>query len=161
MAKLGLTEFELGWTAGIIDGEGTIALHRLNGEFHYVYPRVFVTNTHYGMIELLHGWFGGNIKVLPLKPAPCKQAWKWEACEREIVKPLLTAILPGLTEKRKRAELLLEYMETCPALERGTRARPYRTEVQTEIYEHYMAAQYELRKQFHEKMWRLNHPRED
>ena len=112
-----LTDTQLGYLAGIVDGEGTISIRtrkpkrgRFSPEY---YPFLEVGNTNLRLIARLHSWLGGRVhlqrrrRLLPnSKPI---YAWRIEA--RKAV-PVLRALLPFLLLKRQQALLALELYDT-------------------------------------------------
>jgi len=100
------------WTAGIIDGEGTIAIETPRGELRRAYPRLYravirVGNTDPRMLNKLRELWGGNIRSYHNRhPEKWKQAYEWMVTNKSVV-PILEAILPYLVCKKEQAELTL------------------------------------------------------
>ncbi len=113
----GMAETDYAYLAGIIDGEGTVTIHRQTerrkGRTYFSYaPQLTISNTDRIMLESLQNRFGGN--VLKVHPPPNKR-WKQGyllSFRREEILALLPRVIPYLTSKRRKAELLLEYMTT-------------------------------------------------
>jgi hypothetical protein len=112
-----LTETDYAYLAGIIDGEGTITFSRIttrrNGHVYHNYsPHLSISNTDLGMIKSLKRRFGGGlVRVAP----PSNKLWKRGSIlyfRREEMLTLLPKVIPYLTSKKRKAELLLEYMTT-------------------------------------------------
>ncbi len=112
-----LAETDYAFLAGIIDGEGTISIHRnaarKKGRVYVsCQPQLTISNTDLPMLESLQVRVGGHIVKVR---APAKKHWKqgYLLCFRrgEIV-VLLPRVIPYLIAKRRKAELLLEYMKT-------------------------------------------------
>ncbi len=112
-----LAETDYAYLAGIVDGEGTISIHRnvtrRKGRIYLAYqPQLTISNTDLPMLESLHVRFGGHIMKVS---APAKKHWKqgYLLCfRREEMVVLLPRVIPYLIGKRRKAEMLLEYMNT-------------------------------------------------
>lgn len=61
------------YTAGIIDGEGTITLTKIHSSNEFRYPVVSVSSTTYSFLEYLKLHFGGTITPIKVK-SNCKPA---------------------------------------------------------------------------------------
>jgi hypothetical protein len=112
-----LTETDYAYLAGVIDGEGTITFSRIptrrNGRVYCNYsPHLSISNTDLGMMKSLKRRFGGGlVRVAP----PSNKLWKRGNIlyfRREEMLTLLPKVTPYLTGKKRKAELLLEYMTT-------------------------------------------------
>jgi len=104
---------ELGYLAGIIDGEGSIFR---NGH-HPQRPRwiLDVANTDWSLIEWLLS-LGGTCSEANRPPR--RTVYHWKVCSRADVEALLTAIEPLLRIKRGRARECLDELlalELAPA----------------------------------------------
>lgn len=100
------SEGEIGWLAGFIDGEGTLQLSQIKRSGHesvYLAPTVRVVNNDLGAAEKCVLLMGGNVREH--RPG----TWVMVIRGMAQVTPLLTVLLPHLTVKRHRAELLIEY----------------------------------------------------
>lgn len=109
---------DIGWLAGFLDGEGSLQLFRKHRSKNgartgtiYLSPTVQVVNTDRGAMEKAHRLMGGHWGTVRVKRAAGDPLTCWIVritgivrCER-----LLAVLLPHLTCKRPRAELLLEY----------------------------------------------------
>lgn len=100
-----LTDFERGWIAALVDGEGTITLHRSklkNGGLG-LHPRLMVGNNDRKIIEKLNEVIGaGHVSVTitnKLKPF-----WVYELSARPL-EHLLKQIANSLIVKRERAKV--------------------------------------------------------
>lgn len=99
----------LPYTAGLIDGEGTITLSKLNsGEFRS--PVVSVTSTSYELLDFLKIEFGGHICKQKVYKSHHKQSWSWKLRHDQAVE-LCTILIPFLKEKSKlkRAKLIHKF----------------------------------------------------
>lgn len=111
-----MTEAELGYLAGIIDGEGSIYFN-LNGSV--CQPRVSVDNTHEGLIDYLHRLVPtSNTKAstenYASKKVGNKVAYRWGVSGKVDVKTLLELVLPYLVAKKDQAEIALQAIEVMP-----------------------------------------------
>lgn len=114
-----MTEEErMAYLAGIIDGEGTIAIDKKkhkggrNGQKYYGYEIVFsAPNTSYELISWLKKNFGGNITTY--KPEGRRPYWRWQLANKQKIKELLKGMRPYLIVKGKQADLALEYSVRC------------------------------------------------
>lgn len=108
-------ERDLGWIAGIVDGEGCLSMGRhlresreLRYNFH---PIVYVKNTQMVMLTHLTGLTGIGI-IDPHKSEKGKNwkpTWIWRLRQDE-ARGFLPVIMPYLIVKQRQAELLLEYL---------------------------------------------------
>ncbi len=105
------TDFEIGWLAGMVDGEGTLQLSRRHHKEtpkspsrSYLQPVVKVTGDHLGSIERAHRLMGGQA-ITQLRPS--HYVAKLTGVYR--VERVLLVLLPHLTVKAERARLLIEY----------------------------------------------------
>jgi len=104
------------WTAGVIDGEGTIQIvgHTRTKKEKFTHGsfqlRILVSNTRVEMIKMLIEFWGGNICV----PKRNKESSVWATSYRWTVLAkracnLLERCLPYFVIKRKQAELAIEF----------------------------------------------------
>lgn len=99
------------WTAGIIDGEGSIGIIRQNsgntkGEFRYS-PYVCVRNTEKAMIDKLSELWGGEVKLRKSKKGKAKDCWAWFLSLKKFL-DFSEKVSPFLTIKRKQIEIAKE-----------------------------------------------------
>ena len=109
-----LIEIDYAYLAGIIDGEGTISItkgvtHRRGRDYVAFAPTVTVSNTNLLLHKSLQTRFGGNLVSASRSSKHRKQAYILFFRRAEML-ALLPKIIPYLTAKRTKAELLLEYM---------------------------------------------------
>ena len=99
----------LAYVAGIVDGEGTIGLHR-----NYKNPSCMVTvnvgNTNEWLINFLKMNFGGYICYQPNDDIKHKDIWRWELRSKKAIE-FIRLILPYLQIKRPQAELAIEFQK--------------------------------------------------
>lgn len=110
------------YIAGILDGEGYIALSRKTDSTTrsgYCYrPSVAVTNTKHDLLKWLQRKTGlGNVRVMKKRNAKHKQAWRWELWSQQARQVLIT-VHRYLVIKRKQSALLMYF-----ATEHGVRNR--------------------------------------
>lgn len=99
----------IGWTAGIIDGEGTITIVPVNkkGCRNTVYVvRVTAASIDFEMIEQLHNLWGGSYRWREDKRKNRLGHYAWVLANKNTI-PLLEQILPFLTIKHKQATVAL------------------------------------------------------
>lgn len=99
-----LSAFEKGWIAGLIDGEGTLTVHRGIG----VHPRLIIGNTSLELVERIKkvigaGHISKNVKKQSGHHRPC---WVYELSARPLG-PLLEQVGHHLIIKREHAGILL------------------------------------------------------
>ena len=105
----------LAYTAGIIDGEGSISIARQSREKHIAgyshRVQVCVTSTNEWLCQWLRLNWGGNVYKGTTKTKPhYKQAWKWTIVTNKSIN-FLEAILPYLNLKRDEAELAIQWQQ--------------------------------------------------
>jgi hypothetical protein len=112
-----VSEIDHAYLAGIIDGEGTVSITRSktrkNGRDLVAYqPELTVSNTNLILLGSLHGRFGGHLVKANI---PAHKNWRQGYIlffRRKEMLMLLPKVIPHLTAKRQKAELLFEYMST-------------------------------------------------
>jgi hypothetical protein len=107
---------DLAWTAGIVEGEGTISLQPGSGR-GYRRPYVSVDNTDIEMLEELTRLFGGGYVAKRSSAAHHRQCWSWRVYGSDKVIAFLKQILPYMRcqAKADRARMLItEYKATTP-----------------------------------------------
>lgn len=110
-AKQNLSEAELAWAAGFVDGEGYIGVIRAKtkrGLYYSYITHVEVAQAKAAPIIRFKEMFGGNVKFV----ANRKQGyWYWRTFSRETV-PILKQLLPYLFVKKEQALLVIEFAKT-------------------------------------------------
>lgn len=110
-----LTEFDKGYIAGIIDGEGSICLTRVNINEHRS-PEILVSSTTYEILEYLKNKCGGTISIKIKNHEIYKDSWMWKLRTNKALE-LLEQIQDYLLvpEKQYRAKLLTsKYKKVTP-----------------------------------------------
>jgi hypothetical protein len=95
----------VGYTAGIIDGEGCILINK-QGVMYTLQIRVGMATT--GAVRLLHKLWGGSLKVCKHKDHTPMNVWVLSSIEAE---GLLKRILPKLIVKADEARVALAFRE--------------------------------------------------
>lgn len=109
-----MTETIKAYVAGLIDGEGYVALHRTKTKFkekEYISyrPIVTITNTVLEPLKFVQSYFGG--KIVLKKPTGCMKKICYSVRFRgKHSKLILEEVLPYLIIKKQKAIELLEYV---------------------------------------------------
>ena len=110
---------DLAYTAGIVDGEGTIGIYRIphkNGKASYIL-QVFVGNTNEWLIQWLRFAFGGSIVYRPsLEDSNHKPSWVWRLTANKALR-FLNLVYPYLRLKKPQADLAIKFQS--PRLGQG------------------------------------------
>lgn len=104
------------YTAGIIDGEGTVTLTKIHSYNEFRYPTLSVASTTYSFLEYLKSHFGGSISSNKVYKENHKQSWHWTLVGDKVLN-LLPKVLPYMLEPSKiyRANLIVnEYKKLTP-----------------------------------------------
>jgi len=109
------TDLENAYFAGILDGEGTIALKRSHDTLHrkhtHYYPGVMITNTHKGVCDLAKEIYGGCVyERKSWRHTGYKPCFQWLIGSR-MADSFLRLVLPYLIIKKDQAELVLTFYE--------------------------------------------------
>lgn len=121
-----LSEGQIGWLAGIIDGEGSIAIHRMNEEktVNGVRHRLdlSIVNTNKDMILLIQAWFGGSFWIKNKKDINPnhKKCYRWRIEGLKCV-PIIEMVYPYLIIKKSQATIALEFSKTLRSIFGDTR----------------------------------------
>lgn len=103
-----MTELELAWLAGFLDGEGSVNIGRMHqhGKVHYE-AAVVVCNTHLETIERIQVWLGGKLTTRnePERRKPCYYLGWYGARALEVA----AMVVPFLVTKKRQADLLLQF----------------------------------------------------
>ena len=110
-----LTEGELGWAAGMIDGEGSLGVYWMKALKAYVLHMSIleglpsnVVNTDQASLLLFKSWFGGSVQRKKIVCERYKLCWVWKANAR-IAARCLEQVLPYLRIKHKKATSCLSF----------------------------------------------------
>lgn len=122
-------ETDYAWAAGIVDGEGTIAMTRANPGVNRrktlgFQVRINVRMTHEPTIRRLHAIFGGTCGYhKPQNAARHKPIYGWYVGDLLTVQ-CLRLMRAYLTAKRAQADLVLEFRERCFTVAPGKECQP-------------------------------------
>lgn len=132
-----LTQSELGYLAGLIDGEGTITIS-LNSKRTSIYqrtrllqPMVSICNTNHAIVDWLS---------IRLPFVICKQRYDDSKKDTYALKlsgykieSLLRTVLPYLVAKKRQAELILEFLQSRTSSQRKSKYSDREIEIVNEI----------------------------
>jgi len=112
-----MTDFELGWTAGILDGEGHVTLlhRRRDSSWRAV---VAVNNTDPAMIMRLCQLWDGRMNLIAsdrYRPGR-KPIHRWTVESQRALR-VLDAVMPHLVTKRQVAELVIAFQRRLDSRE--------------------------------------------
>ena len=121
-----LSKGQIGWLAGIIDGEGSISIHRMNeketigGIRHRL--DLSIVNTNKDMILLIQSWFGGSFWIKNKKDTNPnhKTCYRWRIEGLRSV-PIIKMVYPYLVIKKSQATIALEFSKTLRSIFSDTR----------------------------------------
>jgi hypothetical protein len=109
-----IQERDLGWLAGIIDGEGTITICRIKG---FMRPIVQIVNTNTSMLlkvnELLEKIISRKLLIGVVKSygKEVLACYRIQSVKQSDVEKILLTIKPYLVAKTEQARLVLEFLE--------------------------------------------------
>ena len=121
----------LAYTAGIIDGEGSIMITR-GGSYRM---RVQVGMVEEYIPKWLHFSFGGSLQIRRMEK-PKRNIAQWTIAN-QLAAEFLKAILPYLKIKRGQAEIALEFQSQRRKSGgiKGKRGQPFKTEAELAVEE--------------------------
>lgn len=94
---------DIGYLAGIIDGEGCIQLRDNHNKGKRFYPRVTVKMTDLDVLEKCQQITGaGIINTIKNVPEGHKPQWRWEINKQADAAAVLMMIFPLVSERRKQ-----------------------------------------------------------
>ena len=101
-----MTDIELGWLAGFIDGEGTITLRRVN---NWRYPFMSASSTDLDMLREVQRLAGGVIYERSQRNFKHKRSWCWKISSGRKALDVIRIIQPHLhcPQKQRRAAYLI------------------------------------------------------
>ena len=111
-----LNEWQKGYIAGIIDGEGCITAYKYRSRGReYIKGTIVVTNSNHIIPKTLMEWIGVGTLVEHSKKRHQKLGWKlqlaWKVDSTKNSAKILKELLPYLRAKRRQAELIIELAE--------------------------------------------------
>ena len=106
MATPGQTPIDLNYFCGFFDGEGCIIVttERIRLSVDHTFPPV---------LEAIRDSFGGEIYG-PILKEGSKPNWRWQIGGGIQVAQLLKLMLPHLREKRRQAEIAIDWVGSLP-----------------------------------------------
>lgn len=108
--------------AGLIDGEGNVAIYKLSGG--NVRPVIKVDMTCEATINALHAHFGGYKGTKKIKDNPThKPQWRWEVTFAKAIE-VAKRIEPFLITKKSNALELLAFVPKKPGRQKGYKVPP-------------------------------------
>lgn len=116
-----MSDLELGWAAGIVDGEGHIRIGQdSRGRWML---QLSVGNTDKMMVEILKGLFGGAVNG-PYLPKKGRACYQWSVSTKRAGE-VLEKLLPVLVTKRAQASVAIQFQRTMAPTGKGrTRKTP-------------------------------------
>ena len=95
-----ITELELGWLAGIFDGEGCVSVTNTAGLSRKQHQWSAIVNmTDEDVVRRFHSIIGiGNVRPEPHPPH--KTSWRWKIAGREDVLNFCALLQPHMGERR-------------------------------------------------------------
>jgi len=136
------SEPDLAWLAGIVDGEGTIGIHRTNvkSQKHpYLRPHIQIANTDLRILEkarvILTAITGRlhNTVVTNKGGNGQKKGYRIAANTQSAAVLLLPLLIPHLAGKREQAELVLDFStRRCSRTGRGAKWYEFKDQDETE-----------------------------
>jgi len=113
------TETDYAYLAGILDGEGTITISRQTDRrkgrvYHCYSPHITISNTVRLMLDSIKNRFGGKIVEVNRRVEGHQKPGYILYFRKGEMLALLPKVIPYLTIKKRKAELLLEYMLSRP-----------------------------------------------
>lgn len=112
------TEAQLGYVAGILDGEGSISLSRsrCNTKAHlYRCPHVRIFNTDKRILNAVYAYVGGSMSPHLDQYGNSKPCYRLEWNSKPRIAELLTKLLPYLVGKKERAVVMIAFcLDTSP-----------------------------------------------
>ncbi len=121
------------YLAGIVDGEGTITIHRHrqhNRDSYQLRPRLIVANNHRGLLDALAERHGGSVISQPIPRGVRRSpSFIWRVCSTDDILRLARAMRPHLIVKAAQADIMIAYLESrLTARIAARRAGPYTDE---------------------------------
>lgn len=118
--SVALAPVDLGWVAGIIEGEGSISIRFGPKNAHWVVIRVAMTDR--DVVERLHRVVGcGRLTSVPARRPRCLTQYQWSLAARSQTEGLMRLLLPLMGTRRaaKMTEALDYLAKWTPSDKRG------------------------------------------
>ncbi len=108
--KLTVSDFELGWLVGIIEGEGSISC-RYNKKTGYLCAELTVSSTDEDMVDRLHDLYPGKSAYVKKYKNHYKEQYIWAVTSRQGIRTIVNTIYPYMGKRRKEKidQVLLEF----------------------------------------------------
>ena len=109
----GVTETQLAYIAGILDGEGTCVIGKCVRDNRALAYRGYlaIANTYLPVLEWIQNRIGGNIALQDKQGGPYAGTWCYSlSFSANEIRRELPRLLPYLVIKRKQAEVLLSFL---------------------------------------------------
>jgi hypothetical protein len=112
LVKGEVTDFELGYICGLIDGEGCIGIEKQKRKGGFMLrPYIHITNTNSEVIDYARNVLGGGIEIQRKKP-PEKDVYVLRIYNTKLLVETLSRIKDKLILKKRQAELVLEFCQS-------------------------------------------------
>lgn len=108
-----MSEAELGYLAGLIDGEGTIGIYATQ----QAHLRLIIANSSYPLINWVRSRVGGSLVEIPSRDLRHKDAWQVVLVQQRAAE-VIRQCRPYLVAKAPQADLALDFISKCN-FERG------------------------------------------
>lgn len=104
-----LDPVKIGYTAGILDGEGCVHLGPAGGDYRL---QIILASIHRPALEQLQSWWGGNIYETAnhKRKEGWQFCWQWHVSSRDGQLQMLEAVLPYLVIKRRASEIAVRFL---------------------------------------------------
>ena len=110
-----MDEIKIAYLAGVVDGEGTITIHKhkfYGREAYQLRPRLIVSNTDAALLKELQRRHGGTITSHREATAKSKKCYLWRVAAIDEIFNLVSAMRPHLLVKGKQADLILDFLRS-------------------------------------------------
>jgi hypothetical protein len=105
-----ISDFELGWLVGIIEGEGSISC-RYNKKSGYLCAELTVSSTDEDMVDRLDRLYPGKSTYVRKYKNHYKEQYVWAVTSRQGIITIISTIYPYMGKRRKERidQLLVEF----------------------------------------------------
>ena len=113
---------DLVYLAGLVDGEGTIRIHRHHPKTNRVPSHLLelsVANTYRPVLEWVKERFGGQVVSRGIRPRSIRPGFTWQLRSTSQVANILRRLTPFLQIKWQQAELGINFALASPPHHRG------------------------------------------
>lgn len=114
--NLSLLDLRYAYLAGIIDGEGTVRIHRIKASSRlprgYYCAEISIGSTTKELIDFIHeNFYGGAVTYKKPQRVGWKESWEWRVYKNEYTTRILQKTQPFLVVKIKQCELALKFLD--------------------------------------------------